>query len=41
MKEYKNSNLFHDGHGPGGGSGPGSHGPGYGGVIRLRRIYNF
>ena len=31
MKEYKNSNLFHDSHGPGGGSGPGSHGPDYGG----------
>ena len=26
MKEFKNSNLFQDGHGPGGGSGPSSHG---------------
>ena len=31
MKEYKNSNLFQNNHGPGGGSGSGSQGPDYGG----------
>lgn len=31
MKEYKNSNLFQDNHGPGGSSGSGSHGLGYDG----------
>lgn len=31
MKEFKNSNLFQDSHGPGGGSGSGFHGPDYGG----------
>ena len=34
MKEFKNSDLFQNNHGPGGGSGSGgggSHGPGYGG----------
>ena len=31
MKEYKNTNIFQDNHGPGGGSGSGSHGLGYGG----------
>ena len=31
MREYKNSNLFQDNHGLGGGSGSGSHGPGNGG----------
>lgn len=31
MREFKNSNLLQDGHGPGDCSGPGSHGPGYAG----------
>ena len=31
MKEYRNSNFFQNNHGPNGGSGSGSHGPGYGG----------
>ena len=31
MQEFKNSDSFRYDHGPGGGSGPGSHGPGYGG----------
>ena len=31
MKEYRNSNLFHNNHGLNGGSGSGSHGPGYDG----------
>ena len=30
MKEYRNSNFFHNNHGPNGGSGSGSHGPGFG-----------
>ena len=31
MQEFKNSDSFRYDHGPGGGLGPGSHGPGYGG----------
>ena len=31
MKEFKNSDLFRYDQGPSGGSGPGSHRPGYGG----------
>ena len=31
MQEFKNSNLFWYDHGPSGSSGPGFHGPGYGG----------
>jgi len=31
MREFKNSDLFRYDHGPSGGSGPGFHGPGYGG----------
>ena len=31
MREFKNSDLFWNDHGPSGGSGPGSYGPGYGG----------
>ena len=31
MKECKNSDLFYNNHGLGGGSGPGFHGLGYGG----------
>ena len=31
MKEYKNSDVFQNNHGLGGGSGSDSHGPGYGG----------
>ena len=31
MKEYRNSNFFQNNHGPNGGSGSGSHGPGFSG----------
>lgn len=31
MREFKNSDLFQYDHGPSSGSGPGFHGPGYGG----------
>lgn len=31
MREFKNSDLFRYDHGPSGGSGPGFHGPSYGG----------
>ena len=31
MREFRNSDFFRYDHGPGGGSGPGSHGSGYGG----------
>ena len=30
-REYRNSNFFQNNHGPHGGSGSGSHGPGFGG----------
>lgn len=31
MKEYRNSGFYQDHHGPNGGLGSGSHGPGFGG----------
>ena len=41
MKELKNSDLFENNHGPGGGSSfdsDGSHGPGYGGWLPLTTL---